>query len=46
MPTEIRVTVVNLGTGDKFILTKVIKKELPKKGRWVAYAPKFKKKRR
>ena len=46
MPTEIRVKVVNLRTGDSYILTKVIKRKLPKKGRWLAYNPKFKEKRK
>ncbi len=46
MPTEIKVKVVNLEMGDKFILTKVINRELPQKGRWIAYKPKFKKKRK
>ena len=46
MPTKITVKVVNLRTGDKVILERVIKREFPKnKGRWIAYAPKVKRKR-
>ena len=46
MPTEIRVTVVNLNTGGRFVLTKIVKRDLPKRGRWMAYSPKIKRIRR
>ena len=46
MPTEIIVKAVNLYTGDKVILRRIVNKKLPKKGRWVSYAPKFKNKRK
>ena len=47
MPTEISVKVVNLRIGDKIILKRVINREfLRREGRWISYAPKFKKKRK
>ena len=47
MPTEIIVKAVNLRTGDKVILKKIVQREFPKNnGRWISYVPKFKKKRK
>ena len=45
MPTKITVKVVNLRTGDKIILERIVKRELPKKGRWISYNPKIIRKR-
>ncbi len=46
MPTEIRVTVVNLNTGGRFVLVKQVNKEVRKDGRWISYAPKIRRVRR
>lgn len=41
MPTEVRVNIVNLRTGERRVLIKIFKNKLPRHN-WIAYKPKIK----